>query len=687
MDLGTIRFNLLNGKYVDLVRTRDLEDAPTMTGLQKATSLVLLDIEQIWQNCYVYNMEGSAVYRMADVQRLQYNRIRRMSFENDLSPEIKSIVKSFIDKAEGKRKQISASSTLIPYANRLPNFIKIAKDDVLTPQPGCSFIERKNTTLQAASKSVIVIDPDSNTIVRYYSTQRFAMQASSRLLKSGHDPGLSPYTDHFWRKMIRAAALDPTVTVFGYRWLIFDDVLDRMTIFPGFIDKIEKPSATKEHKNINAAHANLIMKKDTLSGAILEKFLSIQDAYQDWFSTIDSSLSLLDASCSLEKKDLITFEKRFLEGENHVDGIRWIFENPKVNQKISVEKVGRSSRNISSVQASVEKQKIREIEKKEKKEKQKADFIASIPSPRDDHCHAFIRPGRKYCKRKVVPGGNYCVIHMKQLLQDNNLSASVIAMSEVRGTLPPERKRYGKQAHADNLSGNKVNSIPRMGSIFQSQVQQVQTDSSDINHKSSLMNSSNNIDMGTFKPKNSRTLDGGINTPTPLLIDMNQSKTSDTCNASVINVTNGNNEVSDRTVISSDQGGIYKPLPTPVRLDISAPQSVLPGGYGYAINPTNSHSVASTEKRTLYRNGTTMQPHQVPVTLTNIPNSMSVSQSIAKNMTGVQMNHFVNTYRNGRNEVNESASLTKTNLLQETVSSLTQTKPNTNSTDSQSYTK
>ena len=465
MDLGTIQSKLFDGKYADLVLAKNSSDASSINGLDYAISLVLIDVEQIWQNCYVYNLEGSSVYRMADVQRSQCNRIRQRSIESDLPIAVKNFVKKFVDDAEAKRKQISTASTLIPYASRLPKFVKIAANEVLTPKPGSPVIERKSATTQAASRSVIVIDPDSNTIVRYYTTQRFAMQACYKLLKNGHDSGLSPHTDHFWRKMIKAASLDPTITVFGYRWLLQDEVLDRMVIFPGFIDKLEKPSSKELKKSITLRQNLLVLKKDAISGAILERFSSIEDAYRDWISTKNISISK-SGVCSSENKDLVLFEKDFLQGTHHIDGIRWKLEILKTPHNNLKDKVSRSSRTASSMDkqrpSSVDKQRLKEITRKEKKDQRQAEFIASIPPPLHDHCNAYIRHGKNYCKRKVVPDGNYCLIHMKQLLQGNGLATGVMPMSKIKGTLPPDRKRHGKQAGHDKSSSVNVNLKPNI---------------------------------------------------------------------------------------------------------------------------------------------------------------------------------------------------------------------------------
>ena len=194
MDLGTIKSQLLSGKYAELAEKHTSDKFHSLSKWDRVITLLLIDLEQIWHNCFTFNVEGSAVYRMADVQRLQHNRIQKVSFDADLSPNVKDIVETFICVNESKRKEMSTVTTLIPYANRLPPFIKMASNDVLEPKPGCLHIERK-ATAQAASRSVVVVDPETNTIFRYYTTQRMAMQACNILIDMGHDPGMTPYSD------------------------------------------------------------------------------------------------------------------------------------------------------------------------------------------------------------------------------------------------------------------------------------------------------------------------------------------------------------------------------------------------------------------------------------------------------------------------------------------------------------
>ena len=67
MDLGTIAARLTNDRgYADLYRPNESWDDVIVA--------VLRDIELVWHNCFTFNLEGSSVYRMAEVQRRKYQK-------------------------------------------------------------------------------------------------------------------------------------------------------------------------------------------------------------------------------------------------------------------------------------------------------------------------------------------------------------------------------------------------------------------------------------------------------------------------------------------------------------------------------------------------------------------------------------------------------------------------------------
>ena len=72
MDLGTICEKLINGGYCKFLEERNSFD-DVITAVLKA-------IELVWHNCYTFNFDGSAIYRMADVQRRRARAMQDRSF-------------------------------------------------------------------------------------------------------------------------------------------------------------------------------------------------------------------------------------------------------------------------------------------------------------------------------------------------------------------------------------------------------------------------------------------------------------------------------------------------------------------------------------------------------------------------------------------------------------------------------
>jgi len=421
MDLGTVKTNLIQGEYAKKIGS---ESNPSkrmnreLSHIDQVIVMALKDIERVWQNCFIFNLERSAVFRMAEVQRTRYNLIRKESIDENLRTDVVSAVKSFVEASDKARAKASSLSNIIPFSNRLPNFVKIADDGVLLPKPGSTFVlERNNSKIQQAqSRAIIVIDSTSNTIVRFFSTQRLAISACHLMVERGQEPGLTPFTDHFWRRFIKAASLDPTLTLFGYRWLLYDDVIERLCIFPGFIERIKKIPKTTQYQDNQISKREKdtrIVKVDTLSGAELASYGTIHDAFNDWLSTVNIS-----TENNILSKDIASFQRQFIEGFAHIEGIRWKKGSTKASLKAkSVRSARRGPNPMSDAQKAAlkekkEREKIeREKEKKEKererkelKARLKAEKLAKIPKPCDDHCHAWIR--KQYCKRKLVKDGN-----------------------------------------------------------------------------------------------------------------------------------------------------------------------------------------------------------------------------------------------------------------------------------------
>ena len=73
---------------------------------------VLNDIEKKWQNCFVSNEKGSAMYRIGKIMQEKYHTISERSFYNDLTPDIKLDLVEYIKECSTEQQQILSTDNL-----------------------------------------------------------------------------------------------------------------------------------------------------------------------------------------------------------------------------------------------------------------------------------------------------------------------------------------------------------------------------------------------------------------------------------------------------------------------------------------------------------------------------------------------------------------------------------------------
>jgi len=413
MDLSTIKINITSGKYVETIKESKANEnktiAPAGNVSEEATCNLwdeiilstLKHIEIMYHNCKLYNTKGTTVSRMCDVQMVHYLQLREKNIEADLTDQVKKSLEEFVLENQERRKKQS----ILPKASGLPYFVSVASKETFTPSSSEDpiVVRKVNSKLPvatAATRSIIIIEPDTNTIVRYYSTQKLAMKACFQMVDKGYQVGISPLTDYQWRKIMKAANLDASVLMFGYRWLVYEDVLNGQVVFPGFVDRI----------------------------------------YRD--ETLIDGITVQSGKVGLEtvKEDC--------------DGVQKLFDPIKADRRNLVLRERSGSRRSSNPN----------------KQKQ-----ADLPEPKETHCHAYISQRKLYCKRKIVDGSNYCMIHMKQMMQ-GNVANGVIFVSEMKGSLPSGRRKYARQA------GHKPNSIIVDGKVNSTGALEAGSDLSDENN-------------------------------------------------------------------------------------------------------------------------------------------------------------------------------------------------------------
>jgi len=206
MDLGTIATKIVNGEYAEKYRENLCWDDVLVA--------VLRDIELVWHNCFTFNFEGSSIYRMAEVQRRKYMRIRKRSFDFLLSSEAKQRVDAYVSECELERSKV-ARAPMPSTADRRSN-------------------GRHKITIGRSKKNnkiVAVLDPDTGLLVKMYSSFKGAKLAARFLVGLGHPVEYPSFSEYFFGKLVPTMTEDPSLRLFGYRWLYMEDLVNGKVMF------------------------------------------------------------------------------------------------------------------------------------------------------------------------------------------------------------------------------------------------------------------------------------------------------------------------------------------------------------------------------------------------------------------------------------------------------------------------
>jgi Bromodomain len=335
MDLGTIATNLVNAEYHDKTKVQSLEDIAVD---------VLKDIELVWQNCFSFNFEGSAVYRMAEVLRRRAQAIRHHSFDDLLTDRIKRELAEY----ESSRVQSSRGNM---NNGTVPNLVR-AMEPTSLPTSSKSRNKISVSHKRGQGRVIGVLDPDTRRVVKMYSTANSTAAAVKFLLQLEHPcefATLQGDTVQKVRKIVKASASDPTMLLFGHRWLYMDDLINGKVKFPKHQQPQQQPdtnapppasldtvlddevrlaqfqtSGNSSNSLFASASDNLpemtaVVKADLVSGRRVASFASLDAAYQDWLQTcMQLPLYGYEASRTME-----VFRSQYLEGSRNVDGVVW----------------------------------------------------------------------------------------------------------------------------------------------------------------------------------------------------------------------------------------------------------------------------------------------------------------------------------------------------------------------------
>lgn len=209
MDLGTIAKQLVNGTYKSRFKGK--------LSLDEVVAAVLCDIELVWHNCFLFNLAGSSIYRMAEVQSRAARRMQEKSFDAVLTAEVKKSVASFKNACAHDRSRATNRSVARPPS--------LSRRKITVPKKGQS----------RRRKPVAVLDPDTGRIVKIYTAVSSCIEAARFLLKLGHPCEWD--TDHLdllqrMKRIVVEGSKNPKLLMFGYRWVNLENLRAGQVAFP-----------------------------------------------------------------------------------------------------------------------------------------------------------------------------------------------------------------------------------------------------------------------------------------------------------------------------------------------------------------------------------------------------------------------------------------------------------------------
>ncbi|GKY95530.1 hypothetical protein MPSEU_000514600 [Mayamaea pseudoterrestris] len=201
MDLGTISCKIVDGGYDMHIDKASFDDVIIN---------VLNDISLVWHNCFLFNSPGSAIFRMAEVQRAAADRIRKISFDVLLSTKVKDAVRDFRESGDIYRRQLQQTSAAFRKQLESRRTIFLIPRDV------------------AKGRTVAVVDPDTDRIVKIYATVSSAIAAVNLFLDLDYpcewDFDKGGNHDQNVRRIVKESRSHFEYRIFGYRWLHLDDL-------------------------------------------------------------------------------------------------------------------------------------------------------------------------------------------------------------------------------------------------------------------------------------------------------------------------------------------------------------------------------------------------------------------------------------------------------------------------------
>lgn len=221
MDLGSIAKSLANGDYAANMKADAYKAGQIF--LEKPVIAVLKDIELVWHNCLLFNMDGSAIHRMASVQRRRAHAIQLRSYDTLLSEHVKTAVIEYVKTCENARKAaIEQQGQFRPLDSRDREM------RALKPKG-----KHKITTKAAKPKvnrPVAIVDGSTGRLVKTYTSVKSAFHAALSISSLGYRCEQFPNYENVKNCLLKSMH-DPSVKFFGYRWVFLDDLREGKVAF------------------------------------------------------------------------------------------------------------------------------------------------------------------------------------------------------------------------------------------------------------------------------------------------------------------------------------------------------------------------------------------------------------------------------------------------------------------------
>ncbi|GAX20056.1 hypothetical protein FisN_1Lh463 [Fistulifera solaris] len=230
MDLGTIAAAIVDGIYFDRVKS-------SATPIENALIAILKDLELVWHNCFIFNREGSAVYRMAQVQKRRATSIRSKSFDHLLSRKAKEELSRYEMMLEQER-QTSAPTA---FSTRPPVRHKIVA-----------------TSAGTKGRPIAVLDPDTGRVIKLYATMQTIAAVMNLFLHLNYPCEWDRFDiDNSLkiRRLILMASENPKILIFGYRWVFLDDLQKGLVSFDSLAQHAASDAGNEkeEDKNVDCS--------------------------------------------------------------------------------------------------------------------------------------------------------------------------------------------------------------------------------------------------------------------------------------------------------------------------------------------------------------------------------------------------------------------------------------------------